>query len=274
MLPPNQQHWALSSISSVDIIRADTLVSSLGRNGDIRFVENIDDEVLLDRVALAYEMVAIDGLDSLACTLCCDDSIRDQTTDAARRAFQIRRLAPIPEQPEDRVFHVLTVAALACCGDSMSDMRIWLEENRPNIRIRHTTDTPWDLFLLYRVFECWVRIFQNGGIDNLAGILDIIAELRNDQREREKELLSSCSAMDDQSIAMRLIAMYHWVRATELLADYILHGKSRTVLGDIDKHFESAINAATASGDYRHEMILRWLRVSCRIMVTTATDSH
>jgi replicative superfamily II helicase len=50
----------------------------------------------------------------------------------------------------------------------------------------------------------------------------------------------------------------------------MLQGQSRTIFGDLDKHFESAIKAATASGDAGHEVILRWLHAAGRIMVTNS----
>ncbi|HSH28147.1 MAG TPA: DEAD/DEAH box helicase, partial [Wenzhouxiangella sp.] len=50
----------------------------------------------------------------------------------------------------------------------------------------------------------------------------------------------------------------------------MLQGLSQTVFADLDKHFESGIKAATASGDAQHEVILRWLHAAGRIMVTNS----
>ncbi|NCQ36309.1 hypothetical protein GW813_14795 [bacterium] len=58
----------------------------------------------------------------------------------------------------------------------------------------------------------------------------------------------------------------HWALSVIPEADRIRAAD----FGDLDKHFESGIKAATASGDARHEMILRWLHAAGRIMVTNS----
>lgn len=271
-----QSHWALSTIPEADRIRAAEVVNerlvrqAVGRQITFSFAEDEADEGLLERVALAYEIAAIEGLDALSRPDGGDNGLRGQTAAASHHAFDIRRLAPIPENTEERIFHVLQLAAVAYCGDRWSDLRRWFTENRAAIVVPSVADAPWDRRLLYRLFECWVRLFRKDGWDDLDRIREIIAGLREDQRSHEKACLSNGSALEDRAIALRLIGLYHWAKATEILAEYMLQGQSRTVFGDLDKHFESGIKAATASGDARHEMILRWLHAAGRIMVTNS----
>jgi len=271
-----QSHWALSAIPEADRIRAAEVVNqrlvrqAVGRQITFAFAEDEADDGMLDRVALAYEMAAIEGLDALSRPDGGDNGLRGQTAAASHHAFDIRRLAPIPENTEERIFHVLQLAAVAYCGDRWSDLRRWFTENKAAIAVPSVADAPWDRRLLYRLFECWVRLFRKDGWDDLDRIREIIAGLREDQRTHEKARLSNGSAVEDRAIALRLIGLYHWAKATEVLAEYMLQGQSRTVFGDLDKHFESGIKAATASGDARHEVILRWLQAAGRIMVTNS----
>ncbi len=271
-----QSHWALSAIPEVERNRAAELVNerlvrqAVGRQITFAFAEDETDKGLLDRVALAYEMAAIEGLDALSRPDGGDNGLRGQTTAASHQAFDIRRLATIPENTEERIFHVLQLAAVAYCGDRWSDLRRWFTENRSAIAVPSVADAPWDRRLLYRLFECWVRLFRKDGWDDLDRIREIIAGLREDQRTHEKARLSNGSAVEDRAVALRLIALYHWAKSTEVLADYMLQGQSRTVFGDLDKHFESGIKAAAASGDARHEVILLWLHAAGRIMVTNS----
>ncbi len=271
-----QSHWALSAIPEADRIRAAELVKerlvrqAVGRQITFAFAEDEADEGLLERVALAYEMAAIEGLDALSRPDGGDNGLRGQTAAASHHAFDIRRLTPIPENTEERIFHVLQLAAVAYCGDRWSDLRRWFTENRAAIAVPSVADAPWDRRLLYRLFDCWVRLFRKDGWDDLDRIREIIAGLREDQRTHEKARLNNGSAVEDRAIALRLIGLYHWAKATEILAEYMLQGQSRTVFGDLDKHFESGINAAAASGDARHEVILRWLHAAGRIMVTNS----
>ncbi|HSH28148.1 MAG TPA: hypothetical protein VK972_10360, partial [Wenzhouxiangella sp.] len=108
------------------------------------------------------------------------------------------------------------------------------------------------------------HVFRKEGWDDLDRIREIIAGLREDQRSHEAARLANGSAAEDRAVALRLIALYHWAKGTEVLAEYMLQGQSQTVFADLDKHFESGIKAATASGDAQHEVILRWLHAAGR----------
>lgn len=271
-----QTHWALSAIPEKERAHAAKVVNerlvrqAVGRQITFSFAKDEADEGLLDRVALAYEMAAIEGLDALSRPDGGDNGLRGQAAAASHHVFDIRRLALIPDNIEERIFHVLQLAAVAYCGDRWSDLRRWFTENRAAIVVPSVAAAQWDRRLLYRLFECWVRLFRKDGWDDLDRIREIIAGLREDQRTHEKARLNNGSAAEDRAVALRLIALYHWAKATEILAEYMLQGQSRTVFGDLDKHFESGIKAATASGDARHEVILRWLHAAGRIMVTNS----
>ncbi|MEW8053015.1 MAG: DEAD/DEAH box helicase [Candidatus Thiodiazotropha sp.] len=271
-----QLHWALSAIAADERSRASELVNerlvrrAVGRQIHFAFEDGETDEALLDRVALAYEIAAIEGLDALSRPAGGDNVLREQAAAASHHAFDIRRLSEIPEGTEERIFHVLQLSALAYCGDRWSDLRRWFKENRSAIAVPTVADAPWDRRLLYRLFECWVRLFRKDGWDDLDRIREIIAGLREDQKSHEAARLDNGSAAEDRAVALRLIALYHWAKGTEVLAEYMLQGQSQTVFSDLDKHFESGIKAATASGDAQHEVILRWLHAAGRIMVTNS----
>ncbi len=271
-----QNHWALGAIPNDEQARASELVGerlvrrAVGRHIDFTFEEGENDEALLDRVALAYEMAAIEGLDALSRPAGGDSALREQAVTASHYAFDIRRLAEIPEGIEERIFHILQLSALAYCGDRWSDLRRWFEENKSVIKVPTVANAPWDKRLLYRLFDCWIRLFRKDGWDDLDRIREIIAGLREDQRSHEAARLDNGSFAEDRAAALRLISLYHWAKGTEVLAEYMLQGQAQTIFGEIDKHFESAIKAAIASGDSQHEVILRWLHATSRIMVTNS----
>jgi hypothetical protein len=269
-------HWALDAISAEDREHASNLVNerlargAVGRQIDFAFVDAETDEALLDRVALAYEMAAIEGLDALSRPSGGDATLRDQSSAGAYKAFDIRRLVPVPETTHERLFHVLHISALAYCGDRWSDLRRWYSEHRGCLRSPSIADAEWDQRLLFRIFECWVRLFRKDGWDDLHGIHEIIAGLREDQKIHEAQRLRNGTEAKDRAIALRLVALYHWAKGTEVLAEYMLQGGTQTVFTQIDKHFEASIKAATASGDAQHEVILRWLHAAARVMVTNS----
>lgn len=270
------EHWAVAAIGADELERAANLVHqrlarrAVGRQISFSFPENADDEPFLERVALAFELAAIEGLDELSRPAGQNRHLRDQAVAASFRAFDIRRLLPVPWETLDRLFFVLQISAIAYCGDRWSDLRRWYREQGEAFRTPSVANAEWDRRLLYRLFECWVRLFRKEGWDDLDRIREIIAGLRNDQANHEERRLRNGSETLDRAIALRLAALYNWAKATEVLARYMLQGEPGDPFGTLDKHFEAGIRAAAASGDAQHEVVLRWLHATARIMVTNS----
>lgn len=269
-------HWAVTAIGAANLERAERLVSerladqAVGGQIAFSFSWSKDHDALLERAALAFEVAAIEGLEELSRPFGGNMGLRDQATAASFRVFDIRRLRPVPARTHDRLFFVLQLSAVAYCGDRWFDLRRWYQENEEALRPPSVAGTPWDRRLLYRLFHCWVRLFRKHGWDDLDRIREIIAGLREDQKLIEEGRLQNGSPAEDRAIALRLAALYHWARATEIVAQYMLQGQPPNPFGSLNKHFDSAIRAATASGDAQHELILRWMHAAARIMVTNS----
>lgn len=269
-----RSHWAVSATGGAAALeKADKMVNerlamcALGSQIKFSFSENEENDLFLERTALAYEIAAIEGLDELSQPSGENKNLRNQAVVASFRAFDIRRLMPIPTDVHDRLFFVLQLSALAYCGDRWSDLRRWYREHKDALQAPSVADVPWDRRLLYRLFNCWVRLFRKKGWDDLDRIREIIAGLREDQNKFEGDRLNNESQVENRSIALRLVALYHWAKATEILAQYMLEGKPVNPDGLIQKHFDLALKAASASSDAQHEMILRWLYASAQLMI-------
>ena len=269
-----ENHWAVGAIGSSDLKLTEQLTNqrlarrSVGNQITFSFPSNENQDHLLERVALAFEMAAIEGLGELTHSSGEDVELREQAIAASYRVFGIRRLLPIPIEINERLFFVLQLSAVAFCGECGTDLRRWYLENPAAVEVPSVANTEWDHRLLYRLFDCWVRLFRKQGWDDLDRIREIIAGLREDQKHFERtSLQNDASSSDRGTIALRLIALYHWAKGTEILARYMLHGEPTNPFGFLDKHFDGAIKAATASGDTHLDMILRWLHGTARFMV-------
>lgn len=268
-----ETHWAVTAISVTERERAATLAQirlvqkAVGYQLNLPAAVSATEEDLLRRTALAYEMAAAEGLHALLSQTPEQDALRAQCAAGAWRAFSYRRLLPIPTTSADRLFHILYLASLAYCGDRWSDIRRWFVENAAAGDTPSVADQPWDLRLLYRLFECWVRLLRKNGWDDLDRIREIVAGLREDQRQFERTSLNSGSNSHDRALALRLVAFYNWARATELLGLYVVQGEPRGINALLDKHFEAATEASTACGDASLEMLMRWLHATSRQMV-------
>lgn len=269
-------HWAVAAISIDDIQRASSIIDqrlaqrAVGQQISFDFVEYEMSDELLRRVLLAYDLAAIEGLDELSRPDGANRNLRMQAMAAASRAFDIRRLLPIPGNTDERLFFVLHVSALAYCGDRWSDLRRWYNEHAEKLEAPSVADVSWDERILFRLFHCWIRLFRKNGWDDLDRIRETIAGLRDDQQTMEARRLQNGSETADRKMALRLIALYHWAKSTETLANYMLQGEPTDLFAQIDRHFEAAVKAATASGDAQLEIILRWLHAAGRIMVTNS----
>lgn len=266
-------HWAVLALGAaqrnrgLEIANAYLVEEAVGRQMRLSLDERAGDEDLLSRLAMAYELAAIEGLPSLISLAATEDALRQQCVAGASRTFELRRLLDIPEAVVERLFHVLHLSALAYCGDRWSDIRRWYAEHPEGIAEPSAADQPWHYRLLFRLFDCWVRLFRKKGWDDLDRIREVIAGLREDQRQFEQTSLGSGSNAQDRAMALRLIAFYNWAKATELLAKYMLQGEPRGINAQLDKHFEAATEAAAASGDAQMEVLMRWLHATARQMV-------
>ncbi len=269
-----EQHWAIQAIGNKEINRAFELSNRLLVNKAVgiqihfNYTFSSADYMLLDRVSMAYEMAAIEGLNAFLNPTSTDNKLREQCASGAYRAFEIRRLIKLPTADEQRIFHILHLSSLAYCGDRWTDLRRWYNENENITKVPSDANTPWDRRLLNHLFECWVRLFRKKHWDDLDRIREIIARLREDQRQYEAGVLNDSSNAENRTMALRLISLYHWAKATEIQAKYILQGEPAGVATLLNKHFESAIKAAAASADLQLEILLRWLHVAGRQMVT------
>lgn len=269
------QHWAVKALGEVlkdralEVAKIHLMRSAVGRQMAIAFDDAATDKGLVERTATAYEIAAIEGLDALLHPSSDDERIRlrQQTQAGAFRAYALLRILPIPSGPKDRIFHVLHLAGVAYCGDQWGDLRRWLKDHEQDTKAPSVANVGWDRRILYRLFDCWVRLLRKQGWDDLDGVREIIAGLRKDQELYENNLLAGNDNVVAQATALRLIALYHWAKATELLAVYTLQGQPPGIDAELDKHFEAGQKAAAAAQDAALEIILRWLHATSRRMV-------
>jgi superfamily II DNA/RNA helicase len=266
-------HWAVQAIGSsrqkrgLELSNQLLVDKALGQQIHFNFEYSSSDEELLSKLAMAYEMAAIEGLNDFINPASDDNKMREQCAAGAHRAFEIRRLFNLPDKDEEKVLHILHLSSLAYCGDRWSDLRRWYNENDNIFDVPSVSDSDWNHRLLYRIFDCWIRLFRKKGWDDLDRIREIVAGLREDQKTYESSVLKNASVAEDRANALRLIALYHWAKGTELLAKYMLQGDPVGIITLLDKHFESAIDAATAGADAQLEVLMRWLHATSRQMV-------
>jgi len=133
-------------------------------------------------------------------------------------------------------------------------------------KIKLARDASWDVRVMWTLHISWDVIadaLESGDYEGIRSVLDEIRDLREDQKKRERELLTDTQKKDGVAIALKLIALYHWLKATELTAQLIL-GEIDNENDRINYHFDRAVDAAKSAGDVDLTNGLRMLRVAAR----------
>ena len=194
-----KDHWAVSAVSPSDLHRAFQIAeirlvrSAVGSQIAIDSVEAPNDASILDRVAVAFELAAVEGLGALLHSSTDDESkrLREQAQSAANCAFELRRAVRVAGSSEERVSQVLQLAALGYCGDRWSDLRRWLREHPEETQSPSVAEATWDRRVLFRVYDCWIRLLRKNRWDDLDGIREIVGGLRSDQATYEAGLFEA-----------------------------------------------------------------------------------
>lgn len=266
-----EEHWAVQAIPAdvrdAAFRSAEEILVRTALGQILHEVEPADPSTqLIERVATAYELVAIEGLSSLLHATQ-DEQLKGIVQAGAYKAFELYRVLPLPSKNEQRIFHVLHLSGLAYCSDRWTDLKRWFYDVPTAIVVPSVADASWDLRLLFRLYDCWIRLFRKNSWDDLDQVAEIISGLRNDQAEFEARLISESAGRESNAVALRLISLYHLAKATEQLAIYMLQGEPAAINAELDQHFEAASKAAQSANDSQLEMILRWLHVASRKMV-------
>ena len=135
-------------------------------------------------------------------------------------------------------------------------------------KIKLARDASWDVRVLWTLNISWDVIadaLESGDHDGIRSVLDEIRELRDDQIKCERELLTDTQKKDGAAIALKLIALYHWLKATELTAQLIL-GEKEHETDRINYHFDRAIDASKDAGDVDLTNMLRMIRVGAKLI--------
>ncbi|MBC2745813.1 MAG: DEAD/DEAH box helicase [ANME-2 cluster archaeon] len=268
-------HWAVMAVgnekfrqSILQFSKAKLVENAVGEQLALHLDDYFDDEDALRRLAMAYEMVAIEGMQDFI-NHTDNDELQDQFLAGSRRAFEIYRVLENPKNDDLKfIFHLLHLSALAYCGDCWTDLKHIYDDYSDKIdNLSPDKITEWDQRILFNLFDCWVSLFKKNSWQDLTNITTAITILRDEQDQYENDYLMTDSNNENQAKSMRLMSLYHWAKATELLSLYTLQGEPADIKSQLDRHFKLAIKISGDVGDAQLEILLRWLHASAEQMV-------
>ena len=268
-------HWAVMAVgnekfrqSILQFSKAKLVENAVGEQLALHLDDYFDDEDALRRLAMAYEMVAIEGMQDFI-NHTDNDELQDQFLAGSRRAFEIYRVLENPKNDDLKfIFHLLHLSALAYCGDCWTDLKHIYDDYSDKIdNLSPDKITEWDQRILFNLFDCWVSLFKKNSWQDLTNITTAITVLRDEQDQYENDYLMTDSNNENQAKSMRLMSLYHWAKATELLSLYTLQGEPADIKSQLDRHFKLAIKISGDVGDAQLEILLRWLHASAEQMI-------
>jgi len=219
-------HWAVMAVgnekfrqSILQFSKAKLVENAVGEQLALHLDDYFDDEDALRRLAMAYEMVAIEGMQDFI-NHTDNDELQDQFLAGSRRAFEIYRVLENPKNDDLKfIFHLLHLSALAYCGDCWTDLKHIYDDYSDKIdNLSPDKITEWDQRILFNLFDCWVSLFKKNSWQDLTNITTAITVLRDEQDQYENDYLMTDSNNENQAKSMRLMSLYHWAKATELLS--------------------------------------------------------
>jgi hypothetical protein len=188
----------------------------------------------------------------------------------ADRAFILT--AAIAVDDDERVaalYRTLLLAGLAELGHKQGEFRLWLRAHEHILFPATESETRWGQILLRRVAELWVHVLRAAGPSGLEHAMEIVASIREERPEREKELIAAADSAGDTRTRFLLFTLFHLTEAATELLLFRLHGEPERVEQRLYSHFSLARDAA--GGDPRLDASFDWLYEASRRVVQQRT---
>jgi len=218
-------------------------------------------------VAFNSETIEIVALRSAARNFRSDDSRRN-----CKAAFELDRavisgnLYLGDSEPLDQLRRLVRAAAFGVLGDSPAQVRQLVAAFSLADSLRNSRN--WGERLETSVFGLWLLVFRKRNWDDIDLIHSTLADLRAEQSSQEPDYLEG----DDGSAApaWRLVALYHLLRASEIIAEYLEAGEASGHFDPVEQsetHFDRARAAAERASDIDLVFSIRLIEITARQIV-------
>ena len=192
----------------------------------------------------------------------------DGATHACRQAFELLR-AVLQDRGSRSGLSTLEIsqvrtraAAFGTLGDLHAQTKQLLE-GATGVAI----DASWGTTTELAVLEVWQLLIRKNGWGDLDQLRQLIGEIRNQQAGNEPPYLEHQAEARD---GWKLVAVYHLLRAAEIVAEYTEHGSADGLFDPVEQaelHFDRARDAATEARDADLLFLVSLLDLATRSLV-------
>ena len=279
MLDKNMSRAALESVCGLRLGR----MMRKGGGAAAPRIGSLDD---IGRVAEAYEMAAIDlwryaapaGRDAAAV----EPDAAQRTSDLeglCRASFGMLEACPVPDEPIQKICHVLLMFSYAYVGERWEAMRRFLDEHVREVSLPDAaaaTETSrgaagsgrgWEYDMLAGTYTALLCVIRKRDAAELRHARKIIECLRKMQGRCEGAYLESFAPEHRLAPARRLASLYHLAKCVDLLAEFMGTGEPGDVEQMLDFHFDEAFAHGDNAGSPELDVLLRAVRPAFKRMV-------
>jgi hypothetical protein len=270
-------HWAVAVFEAADRRELLTFAEDVRRrilSGSWVADSPVPDQLL--PMSGAYELAARERLDLFGIGHPNTSASAEQRAErarvlelGARRAFDLAVAIPLDDTDAHGIlYHTLLLGALATVAGRDSEFRGWLSLHRERLFTPAYADD-WATTYLRGIVELWTEVLDGAGPSGLDRAMEIVATIRENRPDRERETLESAGESEEMSLRFFFFALHHLTdSATELLL-FRLHGEPSDVRQRI---FVSVSLAGEATaGDARIHAALDWVYEAAVRIVTRRT---
>lgn len=226
-----------------------------------------DDVPALERTIVAYEVAAADYWRFAFDTDPKNASKKRDFHAICRECAGLMAVCPMPEQPVQKMVHVLKMFAYAYLGEKWEDMKRYIMENESVWETGLDNDSPWDHRLLSGIYRATLHLGRKESWNDLSAAAGIIAQLRNEQKTFEKEYLDGTEQPHRAGSALQLLALYHLAKAVEMTGAYMGQGTPYDIEDRLNLHFRNARRCSQEAGVAELDLVLIMLHAALKKMV-------
>ncbi len=212
----------------------------------------------VERVTSILELYLFDMLSS-------NDYNKDEVKKVSAELFRLCRVMPNSGDDLKNLLYTLKYSCFGVLGDvGISVSKLLKEKNWDETLL---TSEKWKEKTLATIIDVWLRLIRKKGWNDRDRVLENIAQLRESQKQYEKQFLEQSKRKQD---AYELIILYHLAAAAEKMALYITDGKvdgNFQIQQILDSHFDRAINVCDEVQMIELEPITRLLEHTSKQLV-------
>lgn len=270
-------HWAVAVFEPADRRELLAFAAEVRRQvltGAWAFDRDVPEQLL--PLSSAYELAAREHLDLFGTGHPNTSASLEQRAErarilesGARHAFDLSLAIPLDDTDANgALYHTLLLAALATVGGRDTEYRGWLALHRARL-FDASIDDDWAMHYLKLVVDLWSDVLDGTGPSGLDRAMELVATIRENRPERERDALENASDADDMQLRFFFFALHHLTDAATELLLFRLHGEPQDIRQRVFVSLSLA-GEATA-GNARIHSALDWLYEAAARVVTRRT---